>query len=311
MHRSWSTQDMPSLSGRLAVVTGANSGIGWITARELARAGAEVVMAGRDADRLREAADRLTAEVPRARLRPELLDLADLASVAVFAHRLGREPGRPLDILVDNAGVMAIPERRTTRDGFELTVGVNHLGHFALTGLLLPLLLRAPEPARVVTVSAAICRSPLAESDFDDLLSERRYQPMGAYAKSKLANVLFAVELQHRADAAGVALTSVAVHPGTSLTGLQRHASHYTRALEGLLLERLIGQPVEQAALTPLFAATDPAAAPGGFYGPTGRFEARGAPGPVEFPRTAADLGRTRALWVLSETLTGVRWAWP
>lgn len=193
-------ESIPSQKGRLAVVTGANSGIGEVTATALAGAGAEVVVAGRDAGKARAAVERITAAVPGAVARPEVLDLADLASVAAFADRL-TAVGRPLDLLVNNAGVMAIPDRRTTADGFELTFGTNHLGHFALTGGLLPLLLRAPG-ARVVTVSAMIARSRLAR--LDDLNSERRYRPMGSYATSKLANVLFARELQRRADAAGV-----------------------------------------------------------------------------------------------------------
>ncbi|MFF4738268.1 oxidoreductase [Streptomyces sp. NPDC001262] len=306
MH-SWTTQDMPSQEGRLAVVTGANRGIGYVTARELARAGAEVVMAGRDEGRVREAARRAAAEVPGARVRPERLDLADLSSVEAFSELLGRA-GRPVNLLVNNAGVMAVPERRTTVDGFELTVGVNHLGHFALTGHLLPLLLRAPG-ARVVTVSAAIARSPMA--DPSDFQSTRHYRPMAAYAKSKLANVLFALELQRRADAAGAGPVSVAVHPGSSLTGLQRHLSRPVQRLAEVALERFVGQPVEAAALASLYAGTAPGIAPGGFYGPTGRFEARGAPGPVELPTAVGDTARARALWEASEALTRVPYVWP
>ncbi|MEU4211870.1 oxidoreductase [Streptomyces sp. NPDC026206] len=307
MHDSWTTEDMPGLAGRLAVVTGANSGIGYVTARELARAGAEVVVTGRDPARARLAAERIAREVTGARVRPDLLDLAALASVTGFAHRM-EHGGRPVDLLVNNAGVMAVPERRTTEDGFELTVGTNHLGHFALTGRLLPLILRAPAP-RVVTVSAAISRSPMAE--LSDVQSTHKYRPMGAYAKSKLANVLFALELQRRADAAGAALTSVAVHPGSSLTGLQRHAARPVRALAGLVLERAFGQPVDQAALPSLYAATAPGVAPGGFYGPIGRFEGRGAPGPVELPMPAGDATLADSLWEISETLTHVRYRWP
>ncbi len=289
------------------IVTGATGGIGWATARELARSGAEVLVTGRDPGRARRAAERMAAEVPGARVRPDMLDLADLASVTGFAHRV-EHGGRPVDLLVNNAGVMGIRHRETTKDGFELTFGTNHLGHYALTGRLLPLLLAAPAP-RVVTVSAAIARSPMAE--LSDPQSARRYHPMAAYAKSKLANVLFALELQHRADAAGVPLTSVAVHPGTSLTGLQRHAPRPVRALARVALDRLVGQPVEQAALSSLYAATADEVTPGGFYGPTGRFEARGAPGPVELPTLAEDARAARALWESSERLTRVRYRWP
>ncbi|PHQ51854.1 hypothetical protein BLA24_11690 [Streptomyces cinnamoneus] len=298
---------MPGQDGRSAVVTGANGGIGYATVRALAAAGAEVLLTGRDAERVRAAAVRLTGEVPGARVRPEVLDLADLESVAGFARRLA-DAGHPVDLLVNNAGVMGVPERRTTEDGFELTFGVNHLGHYALTGRLLPLLLRAPAP-RVVTVSAALSRSPIAE--LSDPQSTHKYRPMAAYAKSKLANVLFARELQRRADVVGAALTSVAVHPGSSLTGLQRYASRPVRTLARLTLERFVGQPVERAAWTPLYAATAPGVVPGGFYGPTGRFEERGAPGPVEPPLLTADSALARGLWELSEDLTGVRYPWP
>ncbi len=307
MHDSWTTDDMPSQEGRLAVVTGANSGIGYVTARELARAGAEVVVTGRDAGRARDAAERLAGEVTGARVRPDLLDLADLASVTGFAHRM-EHGGRPVDLLVNNAGVMAVPRRRTTRDGLELTVGINHLGHFALTGRLLPLLLRAPAP-RVVTVGSAIVRGPLA--DLCDLQSTRRYRPLAAYAKSKLAVVLFALELQRRADTAGARLTSVVVHPGVSMTGLQRHLARPVRALARATLDRVVGQSVEQAALPSLYAATAGDVVPGGFYGPTGRFEARGAPGPVELPAPAGDATLAHSLWDISETLTRVRYRWP
>lgn len=320
-------ESIPSQKGRLAVVTGANSGIGEVTATALAGAGAEVVVAARDAGKARAAVERITAAVPGAVTRPEVLDLADLTSVAAFADRL-TTAGRPLDLLVNNAGVMAIPDRRTTADGFELTFGTNHLGHFALTGGLLPLLLRAPG-ARVVTVSAMIARSRLAR--LDDLNSERRYRPMGSYATSKLANVLFARELQRQADAAGVGasgaaasgaaaagrpggaagLTSVAVHPGTALTGLQQHGSRATQALIRLVLGRVIGQSVEGAALSSLYAATAPGIEPGGFYGPTGRFEGAGVPGPVRPPRAAEQPAAARELWAASEEFTGVRFAWP
>ncbi|GAA2717914.1 MULTISPECIES: oxidoreductase [Streptomyces] len=307
MHRSWSTEDMPAQQGRLAVVTGATGGIGYVTARELARAGAEVLVTGRDAGRARRAAERMAAEAPGVRVRPDLLDLADLASVAGFAQRM-EHAGRPVDLLVNNAGVMAIRHRETSKDGFELTFATNHLGHFALTGRLLPLLLAARAP-RVVTVSASLARSPMAE--LSDPQSTHRYHPMAAYAKSKLAGVLFTLELQRRADAAGAALACVAVHPGTSLTGLQRHAPAVLRALARLALNRLIGQPVEQAALPVLYGATAPQAEPGGFYGPTGRFEARGAPGPVELPLLAGDAELARNLWETSERLTHVRYRWP
>ncbi|WP_052851993.1 SDR family oxidoreductase [Streptomyces avicenniae] len=304
---AWTVRELPDLSGRLAVVTGAAGGIGFATARRLAGTGAEVVFAGRDPARVRAAAGRASREVPGARVRAAELDLADLTSVAAFAAHLSAE-SRALDLLVNNAGVMNPPERRTTRDGFELTFGVNHLGHFALTGRLLPLLLAARNP-RVVTVSALVARSRLAEPD--DPLSERGYRGMVAYITSKLANVLFAQEFQRRADAAGAGLTSVAVHPGFSLTGLQRHSSRLARAVGRGGLQRVLGQPADAAALPSLYAATVPGVTPGGFYGPTGRLECRGTPGPVKPPKAAAEPGRARELWEMSERLTGVTYPWP
>ncbi|MFR9724199.1 oxidoreductase [Streptomyces sp. MS19] len=306
----WSARtlsSLPDLSGRVAVVTGASGGIGFATARQLVGAGAEVVFAGRDAERTRAAAEQASREVPGARVRAAELDLADLASVAAFAAHLTAE-ARALDLLVNNAGVMNLPERRTTRDGFEVTFGTNHLGHFALTGRLLPLLLAARGP-RVVTVSALVARSRLA--NLDDPLSEHHYRGMTAYITSKLANVLFAQELQRRADAAGARLLSIAVHPGASLTGLQRHSSRLAQAVGRAGLGRVIGQSTTAAALPALYAATLPGIRPGGFYGPTGRLECRGTPGPVEPPKAAADPARAGELWRMSERLTGVTYPWP
>lgn len=306
MTSSWTPKNIPNLTDRTAVVTGAHSGIGLVTSTELARAGARVIMAGRNPDQARDATARVREQVPGADVAARELDLASLHSIAAFAAYLTAE-GTPLDLLVNNAGVMAIPERRTTADGFELTVGTNHLGHFALTGQLIPLLEKSPQ-ARVVTVSAMVARG--RNIDLADLQSEQRYRPMGAYAKSKLANLLFARELQQRARAAGAPLTSVAVHPGTSLTSLQRHGSRATRAVANLVLERFVGHPVEEAALPSLYAAIAPDVEPGGFYGPTGRFELRGAPGAVKLPAGAKDPQAAEELWRTSEDLTGVRYAW-
>ncbi|MFF2524765.1 oxidoreductase [Streptomyces liangshanensis] len=304
----WSPQNLPRQEGRLAVVTGANSGIGEVTAAELARAGAEVVLAGRSADKVRAAAARLTGAVPGATVRAEVLDLADLSSVAAFAGRL-LESGRPLDLLVNNAGVMAIPERRTTKDGFELTFGTNHLGHFALTGRLLPLLLKAPAP-RVVTVSAVIAGARAFTGDLQDPQSVKRYRPMGSYARSKLANILFAQELQRRADAAGVPLTSVVVHPGSAFTGLQQHGSGLTRRLSKLALGRVVGSSTEEAALPSLYAATAPDVTPGGYYEPGGRRGAPEAPQPAKPPSASSDIQLATTLWTDSEEQTRVFYHW-
>nr|MBF6620797.1 SDR family NAD(P)-dependent oxidoreductase [Patulibacter sp.] len=212
----WSATDIDDLRGRRAVVTGANSGLGLQTATELARAGADVTLACRSAERAERAVATIRDAVPGALLHVEALDLSDLASVRACAERITAN-GQPLDILINNAGVMATPQRRTA-DGFELQLGTNHLGHFAFTGLLLDALRAAPAP-RVVTVSSAMHR--VGSIDFDDLQWERSYGPWKAYGRSKLANLLFARELQVRVDAAGIPLRSYAAHPGYSATALQ------------------------------------------------------------------------------------------
>ncbi|MFL6079806.1 MAG: oxidoreductase, partial [Ornithinibacter sp.] len=209
----WRAHDIPDLTGRQAVVTGANSGLGFHTALELARHGADVVLGARSRGKGETAVLRIRSQVPDARVALRRLDLADLGSVREFAARVDR----PLDLLVNNAGVMAIPARQT-HDHFEMQLGVNHLGHFALTGLLLPRLLERPG-ARVVTVSSGMHR--MGRLDFTDLMSERSYQPWGAYGRSKLANLLFMRELDRRARLAGVDLVSVAAHPGFASTNLQ------------------------------------------------------------------------------------------
>jgi NAD(P)-dependent dehydrogenase (short-subunit alcohol dehydrogenase family) len=239
-------------------------------------------------------------EVDVVRLNLALLSSVEEAAAAVLAH------DRPLDLLVNNAGVMAIPRRRTTKDGNEVQFGTNHLGHFALTGRLLPALLRAEAP-RVVTVSSVAARSRSAT--LDDPQSEDGYRPMQAYARSKLANLVFTEELVRRA--AGTPLVAVAAHPGTSATGLQRHGSFVARALAPLVLTRLVGHPPELAAKSLVHAATAPGMEPGAFVGPTGRREGRGEPGPVPLPAVATDPAVGQELWELSERLTGVTYAWP
>jgi NAD(P)-dependent dehydrogenase (short-subunit alcohol dehydrogenase family) len=292
----WSTKDMPDQSGRFAVVTGANSGLGFHTALELARAGARVVLAARSRERGEAALARMDGDVE---LR--LLDLADLSSVREFAASVDE----PLDLLVNNAGVMALPPRKTA-DGFEMQLGTNHLGHFALTGLLLPRLLEAAEP-RVVTVSSFVHK--MGKIDFDDLQSESGYDRWRAYAQSKLANLLFALELQRRADAADLNLLSVAAHPGYAATNLQYAGPE----MEGSRLRKLmmrIGNTVmaqsdAAGALPTLYAATQDV--PGAAYaGPSGFREQRGAPTLVGMTKRAADPDTARRLWEVSEELTGV-----
>jgi NAD(P)-dependent dehydrogenase (short-subunit alcohol dehydrogenase family) len=287
----WTAADLPDLHGRTAIVTGANSGIGRVTALELARAGATVTLAVRDTTKGEAAAATMAGDVTVQRL-----DLADLASVRSFA---GSTEG-PVDLLVDNAGIMATPEQRTA-DGFELQVGTNHLGHFALTNLLLPQI-----TDRVVVVSSDLHRS--GKIDLDDLNWERRaYKPWAAYSQSKLANLLFVQELQRRLTEAGSAVRAIAVHPGYAATNLQGHSGNRIGDLVGAIGNRLIAQRDTMGALPTLFAAT--ADIPGGTYiGPDGFRHLRGHP-TVNVPAPQAlDATTARRLWDLSEQLTGVSW---
>ncbi|HST67356.1 MAG TPA: oxidoreductase [Mycobacteriales bacterium] len=299
---SWSANDIPDLTGRTAIVTGANSGIGYRAAVELARHGAAVTLAARDPGRGTDALHRLRGAVPDADATLAELDLADLASVRSFAQ--GWEA--PLDLLVNNAGVMA-PPLRMTPDGFESQFGTNHLGHFALTGLLLPRLLARPG-ARVVTVTSGVHRA--GRMNFANLDAQSGYRKWPAYAQSKLANLLFAFELQRRADAAGVDLRSVAAHPGYAVTNLQtagpRLAGSKVGEVGAALVSRLIGQSDSQGALPTLRAATDPAVRGGEVFGPDGFMELRGAPKQVAVSRRARDRALAERLWTISERKTGV-----
>jgi NAD(P)-dependent dehydrogenase (short-subunit alcohol dehydrogenase family) len=300
----WTADDIPDRSGRTAVVTGANSGIGLPTATELARHGARVILATRSADKGRAAVEQILGAVPGAAVAWARLDLADLASVRAFVDELGLAG---LDLLVNNAGVMMLP-RQQTADGFEMQFGTNHLGHFALTGLLLPALLARPG-ARVVTVSSGLHHR--GRLDFDDLMGERRYNKTAAYAQSKLANLLFAFELQRRADAAGADLVSVAAHPGFAATNLGRHVSPLFDL--GVRLARVVGvaQSAEMGALPTLYAATAPDVAGGEYFGPDGKGEERGYPVRVPASARARDEADAARLWEISERLTGVRFEVP
>ena len=278
----WTTDDIPHLAGRTAVVTGANSGLGFETALALARA------------------------VPAADLRLDRLDLADLASVRTFAADFPAEHDG-LDILVNNAGVMAIPRRETT-DGFEMQFGTNHLGHFALTGLLLDSLLARPG-ARVVTVSSEAAR--IGRIRFDDLQGSRRYGKWTAYGQAKLSNQLFALELNRRASDRGVDLVSVTAHPGYAATNLQAVGPRMSgsRIMERIndLGNLVFAQPAVDGALPSLYGATAPGVRGGQYFGPDRLFGMRGHPQPTSFVRAARDPKTARRLWEVSETLTGVR----
>ena len=301
--------DIPDQHGRTVVVTGATSGIGFVTARLLAHAGARTVLAVRDTARGAEAAERIRAAAPDADVVVLPLDLADLASVRKFAGLLP-EHCDGLDVLVNNAGVMAIPHRRTA-DGFEMQFGTNHLGHFALTGLLLDALRGRPDP-RVVTVSSTMHR--FGRIDFDDLHGERRYSRWRAYCQSKLANLLFAGELQRRATTAGQRLRSVAAHPGYAATNLHTVGPRMAGSRLGSTVmglgARLFAQSAEQGALPTVYAATAPDVPGGSYVGPDGIGELRGRPTLVRPSRAAQDEQTAHRLWEISEELTGVRYPW-
>ena len=303
----WSARDIPSQAGRVAVVTGANSGLGLVTARELARAGARVVMGCRDAGRGEAARALVVEQVPDANVDVRRLDLASLSSIREFADNLHADVP-DVDLLVNNAGVMAIP-RQLTEDGFEMQLGTNHLGHFALTGMMLASMVHRAG-SRVVTVSSTAHKP--GRIDFDDLMSERSYGKWTAYYQSKLANLLFAYELQRRLDAAGLPTVSVAAHPGYSATNLQ----HVGPRMEGSRLSALLmsfgntlfAQSDEMGALPQLYAATAPDVRGGEYFGPDGIAESRGHPKRVDSTKASKDTEAARRLWEVSEELTGVRY---
>ncbi|WP_237478012.1 SDR family oxidoreductase [Lichenibacterium dinghuense] len=305
--RGWRIEDAPRLDGRRAVVTGASGGLGFETALGLARRGAAVVLAARDPGRAEAARRRIAGAVPGADVGFARLDLADLASVAAFAA--GVVASGPLDVLVCNAGVMAFPTRRTTRDGFEEQFGTNYLGHFALAARLMPALTGAGGAARVVSVASLA--HVQGRIDLDDLQGATRYDPWTAYRQSKLAMLIFARELQRRADAADWPLRAVAAHPGWAVTDIISNGPGQGRGgLKPAMMNlafRLLGQSAADGALPILYAATAPEAEPGGYYGPTGRGERTGPVGPSRVMPQARDAGVARALWDASERLTGVR----
>lgn len=300
----WTADLIPDLTGRVFVVTGANSGLGLATTRELARHGGHVVLAVRDEDKGLAAAESVAAAHPGALLDVRRLDLADLDSVRDFAGKLRAEHPR-LDVLVNNAGVMA-PPRTLSAQGHELQFAAHHLGHFALTGLLLDRLAAGRDP-RVVTVGSLEHRR--GRIDFDDLHGERRYSPMGAYRQAKLANTVFGHVLQERLAAAGSPVRSLLAHPGYTATNLQKDTPvALVRLLFGRVLGPLLAQPAAAGALPQLYAATAPEAEGGALYGPDGPGELRGAPKRVGFAPAATDPETGRRLWELSERLTGVRY---
>jgi NAD(P)-dependent dehydrogenase (short-subunit alcohol dehydrogenase family) len=306
---SFTLRDIPDQAGKLAIVTGANSGTGFETARALAARGAEVILATRSADRAAAAIATIRRTQPQARLRFEPLDLASQASVAAFADRLLAE-GRPIDILVNNAGVMALPRRTVTADGFETQLATNYLGHFALTARLLPLLRRGR--ARVVQLSSIVHRH--GRIQLDDLQFEAAYKPWPAYAQSKLAMLMFALELDRRNRANGWGLTSVAAHPGYARTGLiasgpmSRSAVARTvlKSLYRPFIEPLFSHSAADGALPILMAATAADVTGGTYFGPRDLREMKGPPGPGKIEAQALDPVVAASLWAASEALTGV-----
>lgn len=296
----WTADDIPDQTGRTVIVTGANSGLGYVTARELARHGAHVILTARNADKGRAALDRLRGELAAPSLELRALDLADLNSVHDFADALDA----PVDVLVNNAGIM-MPPRTLSKQGFESQFATNHLGPFALTGLLLKRLRTGSDP-RVVTVTSTLHKNGAIH--YDDLDGERSYSPRGFYAQSKYANVLFGLELDRRLRASAVQVRSILAHPGYSATNLQ--SSGPTGLLKAILkvTNRLVAQDVETGALNQLYAAAAPQARSGQFIGPDGRNEAKGHPTLVQPAESATDPETARRLWDLSEQLTGVRY---
>ncbi|HMB68309.1 MAG TPA: oxidoreductase [bacterium] len=306
--RPWSAADVPDQAGRTILITGASSGVGFDAAKVLARRGATVVLAGRDEAKARAAEGRIRAAAPDAALEVLSLDLASLRSVRAAADRI-REAHPRLDVLINNAGVMMPPHGRT-EDGFELQFGTNHLGHFALTGLLLGTLQSTPGSRIVNVTSRAHKRGHIA---LDDLHFERRdYAPMGAYAQSKLANLMFTYELQRRLAAAGSPTIALAAHPGWSRTRLQRHAADklWKRALM-IAAGTVLSQSAERGALPILRAAVAPEAKGGDYFGPSGWKESKGDPVIVEALPAAHDRAAQARLWAESESLTAVTWDLP
>lgn len=295
---NWTADQIPDQSGRTAIVTGANTGIGYETALELARKGAHVVLACRSEARGNAAKREIERAVPGASAEVMILDLADITDVRRFADAFRASHDR-LDLLINNAGVMMPPEGRTAQ-GVELQFGVNVLGHFALTGLLLDIL-EATRGSRIVTVSSIAHRR--GEIDFGNLMLEKSYKPNREYGQSKLGNLVFTIELQRRLDAAGYQTTSVAAHPGVTATELTRHSRIIA------WISKWFSMSQDQGALPTLYAATDPDVQPAGYYGPDGRREIKGYPAPAEIEPKAKDAETGRRLWEVSEEITGVEYA--
>jgi NAD(P)-dependent dehydrogenase (short-subunit alcohol dehydrogenase family) len=302
---TWTTKDIPDQSGKLAIVTGATGGLGLETALDLAGAGAEVILVGRNPAKGRDALNLIKGRYREANVRFEQVDLADLGSVKAFADRMLAE-ARPIDILINNAGVMALPKRQTTADGFEMQFGTNYLSHFALTARLLPLLTAAK--ARVVQLSSMAHRG--GRIRLDDLNYEQGYRPWPVYQQSKLAMLMFAIELDRRGAANGWGLTSVAAHPGFARTDLIANGpaggGGLLFSVGSSVLSLFLSHSAADGALPTLMAATLPGVAGGQYFGPQGFQEMKGPPGRGKIEPQAVDAEVASKLWTASERLTGV-----
>jgi NAD(P)-dependent dehydrogenase (short-subunit alcohol dehydrogenase family) len=298
----WSTADIPAQNNRIAVITGSTSGIGYEIALALAKAGAQVVITGRNEDRTKNALGKILQSVPAATVNIEIVDLADLSSVNAFGVRMNAKYPR-IDLLVNNAAVMNPQTRQLTKDGFELTFGTNYLGHFALTAHLLPLLKKGNNP-RVVTLAAL---APGDRSfDFDNIQSERSYKPMTTYLQSKLANVMFAIELQRLSDMNNWGIMNIVAHPGLSSTNLGASDRGKSAGFRSILMSIML-QSAAAGALPALFAATSPEAKECVCYAPDGRGHTKGSPTMIEIKEGAKNIESNSRLWGISEKLTGIK----
>ena len=302
----WTAADIPNLAGKTAIVTGSTAGLGLVAATELAAHGASVTLAVRDVARGEEVARAIIDAYPEASVQVALLDLTSLASIREFATGYIKSHKR-LDILINNAGIMGVPTRETTADGFEAQFGTNHLGHFALTGLLLPVISKT-KGARIVTVSSNLHKT--GRMNFDDLMGEKSYKPWAAYGQSKLANLLFTSELQRRLEKAKIDAIAVAAHPGWSNTSLMKSGpmkgrSKFMTGLAQWVTDRM-AQPGTMGALNELYAATAADVHGNEYFGPDGKSEQKGYPRKVDRSQFAKNAADAKRLWDVSEKLTGI-----
>jgi len=301
--KNWTAANIPQRNSGLAVITGSTEGIGYEDALALSSAGWNVIMMGRNTRKGAESMAKIHQINPKAKVSFEKIDLADLSSIKAFASRMISK-GQAIDLLINNAGVMTPPKRLETADGFELQFGTNHIGHFALTAQLLPLLRKSPD-ARVVTVSSIA--NTAGTINFDDLQSKSSYVPMKAYGQAKLANLMFALELQRQSEKQGWGITSLASHPGVSRTNLLITGSgRWSVAGIARTFLPFLFQPSAQGALPTLYAATSPDAKGGAYYGPNKMGETRGFPAIAKIPAQALDVNVSLKLWEVSQALAKV-----